>query len=149
MSSTQAPKVPAPQVACGYHINMQYLQDFLKRSPADEVEQGLAVLTVIGWWQDLPPDQRHSVPRPYKLVPRDSTSLNDHDVILVTRVEALKTPQDVREKLQELDADRAKCAKFIEVLCAAEEKQVDEFDRMQISFKMKRLTPEQFKQQFT
>ncbi|KAJ3487261.1 hypothetical protein NLJ89_g11732 [Agrocybe chaxingu] len=149
-TSTQAPKVLAPpQIACGYHINMPYLQGFLKRTPADEVEQGLAVLAVVGWWLDLPLDQRRSAPRPYKLIPKDSTSPNDHDVILVTRIETLRTPQDVEDKLQELDADRAKCAKFIEGICAAEEKQVDELDRMQISFEMKRWTPEQIKRHFT
>ncbi|CAA7266756.1 unnamed protein product [Cyclocybe aegerita] len=74
-TSTQAPKVLAPpQIACGYHTNMPYLQGFLKRTPADEVEQGLAVLAVVGWWLDLPLDQRRSAPQPYTLL-RTTTTL--------------------------------------------------------------------------
>ncbi|KAF9472336.1 hypothetical protein BDN70DRAFT_483457 [Pholiota conissans] len=107
-----------PIIACGYHVDLGYMANFLDLEP-DDFRERVAVPTLEDWYFDLQVtrEERPYYPRPCRYVYNDDTR-DKVRVLMRTRLEVIRKLDDIKERLHEMESDVEKRDNFIKSLAS-------------------------------
>ncbi|RDB15237.1 hypothetical protein Hypma_004740 [Hypsizygus marmoreus] len=103
-------------IACGYIVQQEYMKNLLMNPGYDDYSvKDFAFMADMWWRLELTAEQRAQTP-PIKVYARDIASATASCVFFIlTRRTTIRTPEQADELLCELESDRIKKRKFVEV----------------------------------